>query len=389
MQRKPEDAGATSGGSVPTMVFPKELRKHWYDTTDWTAAAFLAVSVVVSLLFVGVIASRDWPDPGASLSKDQLLDLQKAITQKFEAPVELQEADELLELDVAEISNPEFMNKLQAETAKIEASLASSLAEAAQIEKEIAELTGGGDVGDIGSDLAAEMGDLSDLLSAGIGDMGADLGAEGPSLEIAPTDVAIFAEVAGASGSRVVAQAIDVRALGSDVKISSTFTSGGISAADAARLTSQIQLARSRLGSGVKLKIGSGTGGGRRALLRLAGTGKKGKRIQVEQIALPPVKAKARGGRDQTAIDVQVARTRPIIGGCYAIGFAEDPSLSGVVVVKFTIKADGSVTNVGVSQSNLGNPAVESCVVSAVKTWKFAKGKRSETFEFPFTFEPG
>ena len=391
MQQKPQAQGQTQGGSagIPTMAFPSELRKHFYDTTDWTAVIFMTVSLVVHVLFVSIIASRDWPDPTANLSTEQLKQLQTQIVRQITVDVQEQEQQELE--DLLEVSNDEFEAMMAQETAEIEASLSSSLAEAEAVMREVQQMTDGGSSG---GDIASQMGDIQGELAALMGEVGggidlsaADFG--GPSLDIAPTDVAIFADVQGATGSRVVAQAIDIGALGSNVQLSSTFTSGGVSAGEAARLTQQIQLARARLGSNIQIRVGGGGGGNRRALLRVAGAGRTGRRIQVEQLALPPARAETAGGRDQAAIDAVAARTRDIVAACYTIGLAEDPTLSGVVVVRFTINSDGSVSNVAVSQSNLGVPAVEECVVTAVRTWKFSPGSGSETFEYPFTFEPG
>ncbi len=138
------------------------------------------------------------------------------------------------------------------------------------------------------------------------------------------------------------------------------------------------------------MRVGTGTGGSaRRALLRVASGGKTGQRIAVEQLALPPARAAGPGGRDQDAVEVQASRTRQLIGGCYSIGLAADRNLSGVVVVRFTINPNGSVSGVRVSKSNLGNRDVEECIVAAVQTWKFAPGSTTDTFEYPFSFEPG
>ena len=381
---------AKDAGTVPQMVFPKSLRKHFYDSADWPAVIFMGMSFIINVLFVGIIASRDWPDPTAALSKDELRSLQEQITRQFTVEVEQEQQDQTF--DLSDVLNPEFEERFAEESARLESELASSIAEAEQVLRDVESMTEGITSGDIGgemSDVQAELGDILGSLGD-IGDIGADVGA-GPALEIAPTDVAIFAEVAGATGSRVVSQAIDIGALGSNVQISSRFTSGGVSASEAARLSQQIQLARARLGGNLQLRVGSGgVGEGRRALLRVAGGGgRTGRRIQVEQLALPPQRATSQGGRDIAAVEREAAKTRNLIGGCYMIGLAEDPTLSGVVVVRFTINADGSVANVRVSQSNLGNPAVEECVIAAVQTWHFTAGGSAETFEHPFTFEPG
>lgn len=374
---------STGASGVPKIEFPRELRKHFYDAADWTIVLFVSVSLMFWCLLVGIIATQEWRDPAADLTHDDLLRLQDIVRAQIAVDVAPRTTDQI---DLADVSNPEFEQMLDRAQQSLESSLQQTLESAqsalAQIEAAGA-ATGTGGISD--ADVTAELG----ALLAEMGDMGdfsADLGDLGAALDIAPTDVAIFAE--GATGSRVVAQAIDIAALGSDVQISSQFTRGGISAQEAARLSSQIQLARQSLGGDIAIRVATDAGGARRAALRVAG-GRTGERIEVEQLALPPARAAGPGGRNQEAVEQQAARTRSLIGGCYTIGLAMDPSLSGVIVVRFTINPNGSVSNVHVSRSNIGNRDVEECVVAAVQTWTFTAGASTDTFEYPFAFEPG
>jgi len=384
MQEKPVTPPAQAKAAAATMAFPHELRKHFYDTADWTSIVFLLISLTINLLGVGIAATREWRDPSANLSNEQLMAMQEHLMNTFK-PVEVKTED----MSTAEqldnlINNPEFEQALATQQANLTASLQSTLAEAQATLASLDRATAGGAAG------ADVQGQLNDILGS-LGDIGAIGGAAagGPSLDLAPTDVAIFAEGAG-SGSRVVSGAIDVAALGSSAKISASFTRGGLSSGEAARLSQQIAFARERLGGNVQLRVGTGLGGGnRRALLRVASGGKTGQRIAIEQLALPPARAAGPGGRDQDAVEVQASRTRQLIGGCYSIGLAADRRLAGVIVVRFTINPNGSVTGVRVSKSNLGNRDVEECVVAAVQTWKFASGSSTDTFEYPFSFEPG
>lgn len=379
-------AAPTATPAVPLKVeFPHELRRHFYETADWTSIIFMAVSVSINLLAVTLAASYNWQDPTANLTNEQLLALQDHVVKAFK--VEIAEPPQEVE-DLPDISNPDFEQALQQQQDNLAASLQSTLADAqrtlAELDKSFAQQAAGAEAAgaqDQMADLMASLGSMGDLGSLGAEDL------SGPALDIAPTDVAIFAE--GAGGSRVVSGAIDIAALGSNAQISAQFTSGGLSQAEASRLSSQIQFARERLGSSVQLRVSAGLGGDRRAALRVATGGRTGQRIAIEQLALPPARAAGPGGRDQDAVDAQAARTRNFIGGCYTIGLAADPSLSGLVVIRFTIQRDGTVTNVQVSKSNLGNRDVESCVVATVQTWKFAAGGSVDTFEYPFTFEPG
>lgn len=381
---------AESTAAPPKMTFPSELRRHFYDTADWTTIIFIGTSLVFWTLVVAIIASRDWRDPAADLTHEDLLRLQDVVRATIAVEIAPRQVEDI---QLADISNPEFEAMLDQAQANLQSQLAQTLESAsaalAEIERaEAAQASTEGATGAMsGADIQAELG----ALLGSLGDIGVVGGAMedfgGPSLDIAPTDVAIFAE--GATGSRVVAQAVDIGALGSDVQISSQFTRGGISSQEAARLGSQIQLARERLGGDVQIRVAAGDlGGTRRAALRVAG-GSTGQRIEVEQLALPPAQAQGPSGRSQDAVEAQASRTRQLIGGCYTIGLAANPSLSGIVVIRFTIQQNGTVSNVQVSKSNLGNRDVEECIVAAVQTWKFASGSGTDTFEYPFAFEPG
>jgi TonB family protein len=90
-----------------------------------------------------------------------------------------------------------------------------------------------------------------------------------------------------------------------------------------------------------------------------------------------------------TGIRVALARSRTMIGGCYTLGLARDPSLSGEVVVEFTINTDGSVSKARIKSSTLDNDGVEECVLGVVKNWDLNRRSSAAIFEYPFTFEPG
>ena len=109
----------------------------------------------------------------------------------------------------------------------------------------------------------------------------------------------------------------------------------------------------------------------------------------IERVALPPPPNTGPAGRTKDDVEAQAARTRYLVAGCYTIGLAADSALSGVIVVRFTIDPDGTVSNAHVSHSNIGNSDVEDCVAKAVQRWRFSTGASSDTYEYPFAFEPG
>ena len=361
-------------------VFPEELRRGIGAMIDWTVLLFVGASLCVHFIVTGVIASREWPDPTRQLSETELLDIQRQIVQQYQVSLDQQAIDEVF---IA-------AEGIEIEAARLEGEIAESIAAAERAANEAAAmaedlsrgigvdpaLTEGLNVGDLvnGINMAATPGEMTSA----------------PDLAISPVDLAVFADVRGAHSSRVVAMAVDASLFGGDTQISSRFVAGGVSGERARRLEQEIRFATERLGGDVRLRIGTGeVGQDRRDLLRIRTGSRQGQRIGIEQMALPPAVAVVPGGRDQHAVEAVAARTRELVAGCYAIGLADDPTLMGVAVVRFTVNADGSVSNVAITRSSLVSPAVEECLMAAVTTWRFAPGGVAETFEYPFTFEPG
>lgn len=56
---------------------------------------------------------------------------------------------------------------------------------------------------------------------------------------------------------------------------------------------------------------------------------------------------------------------------CYEAGLVENPALAGELGVRFTIGADGVVTNIEKTRSTLSVPRVESCIVSEFSFLEF------------------
>jgi TonB family protein len=78
------------------------------------------------------------------------------------------------------------------------------------------------------------------------------------------------------------------------------------------------------------------------------------------------------------------------IGGLrstYSSELSTNPGISGQVVVEFTVDTGGSVTNAHVVSSTVGNSAVESEAVAAVRRTRFgaADGETTMTYKFEFT----
>lgn len=93
--------------------------------------------------------------------------------------------------------------------------------------------------------------------------------------------------------------------------------------------------------------------------------------------------------RSNPGVERAATESRDVIAACYSIGLADDPNLNGRVVVRFTVGTDGKVSSARVESSTIHDDNVEQCVLSTVRSWTFAAGSRSQTFDYPFIFEPG
>ena len=94
------------------------------------------------------------------------------------------------------------------------------------------------------------------------------------------------------------------------------------------------------------------------------------------------------GAMDKTLIDAVVKRHLNQIRYCYQRELQKEPSLTGRVVVKFTIAADGSVAMARIKSSSLNNIAVEQCLVGRFMRFQFPApaGGGIVLVSYPFLF---
>jgi TonB family protein len=73
---------------------------------------------------------------------------------------------------------------------------------------------------------------------------------------------------------------------------------------------------------------------------------------------------------------------------CYQAGLKRNPALEGRVLVLFRIDPMGDVVNAQAQSSTLGDQSVESCILAAVRRWKFDKpeGDVPVIVTYPFVF---
>jgi TonB family protein len=97
-----------------------------------------------------------------------------------------------------------------------------------------------------------------------------------------------------------------------------------------------------------------------------------------------------RGTLDKEIIRRIVRRHLNEVRFCYTQALAARPALEGRLVVQFTIAPTGQVLASALGSSTLGAPAVESCVVQAVKRWGFPEpqGGGLAIVSYPFQLSP-
>lgn len=95
------------------------------------------------------------------------------------------------------------------------------------------------------------------------------------------------------------------------------------------------------------------------------------------------------GGLDRDVIDAIVRKRKARIRLCYERQLNFQPKLSGKVTVAFIIGATGNVQSANISEDSMKSSAVNNCIISEVKSWKFPspKGGTLVNVDYPFVFE--
>jgi TonB family protein len=67
-----------------------------------------------------------------------------------------------------------------------------------------------------------------------------------------------------------------------------------------------------------------------------------------------------------------------------------NPDLRGKIIIKFTILADGAVSDVEMVSSSFGDAEFENSILLRVRQWKFPaiKEEKNLTVTYPFVFQP-
>lgn len=145
-----------------------------------------------------------------------------------------------------------------------------------------------------------------------------------------------------------------------------------------------------------KLSVGGGGGGklltrGSASLLKggsgLAKIGKKGGSVRGKVARASSRRLQSQGSIDRNAVLKVINSHINEVQYCYEKNLLKDPSLKGKVSVEWTIGGSGSVTRVRQKTSTLRSPQVSSCIIQAIKRWRFPKPTGGNvTISFPFVF---
>lgn len=121
-------------------------------------------------------------------------------------------------------------------------------------------------------------------------------------------------------------------------------------------------------------------------------SGKMDKRTQVYE----PEKTTERQGTcvnciDKRDVDRVVKMRMDKIRGCYQRALQRDPSLSGEIVIRFEVGADGTIGSASIKRSSIANSGVESCVREQFLQMRFPRPNGNQTVQvtYPIVFSSG
>ncbi len=147
----------------------------------------------------------------------------------------------------------------------------------------------------------------------------------------------------------------------------------------------QVKIARRGSGGGGINTIGGGQLAGK-GLGRVQGSeGRRGKvRGRVSRVSS---QARVRGNLDRGEVLRVINRATGAIQRCYERRLISNPTLSGRLVMAWTINTSGRVAGVSARSSSLSDPAVASCIAGVIRRLRFPQPEGgSVSISFPFLF---
>lgn len=122
----------------------------------------------------------------------------------------------------------------------------------------------------------------------------------------------------------------------------------------------------------------------------LYGPGRLGQKGE-QSVSIIEENVQVLSGLPKDLINAVVQRHRSEIRQCYEASRQRNPGLRGKVTIAFTIQPSGIVSYATVKESTVGDGALESCIVSRVRTWIFPKPQapvETQVSAYPFYLNP-
>jgi outer membrane biosynthesis protein TonB len=130
-----------------------------------------------------------------------------------------------------------------------------------------------------------------------------------------------------------------------------------------------------------------GAGSGRAAVRSVK---KRERKIKSKIKVRSPDEVVGTGQLSPAKIQRVVRRNSRRLQGCYESGLKKDPTLQGVVKVRFTIETTGRVSKSRTIQNTMRSKSVAKCIENNIKKWRFRNKPKggSVTIAYPFYFTP-
>ena len=139
-------------------------------------------------------------------------------------------------------------------------------------------------------------------------------------------------------------------------------------------------------GSGIKgLEMLRGKGGGGIGALGAGNVGKGSVAGTVTHAVSRNIGAQ--GSIDKEAVAKVINAHLHEVSSCYERALLKTPGLAGKIVLEWQITTAGSVGSAKTKSSTMQSPAVESCILNVLKTWRFPPAKGAGVLiTYPFMF---
>ncbi len=328
----------------PRPQLPATVRGGFAKSIDWLFTAFMVFTYMTFFAFVVYLESSDWPVKGdmAEIPEEFakfILD-EPEPPEEEETPETQEETEEEEETQVAEAEPQRKVKETPSQASEVTAEQAAKSAEAraaiAEQATQAAEALLLGALGDGGA--------LSDVLAGGaVTGNAADVLAQAEGVGVATSQAGSLRTRSGGEGSGQGGDLGSLRAAGGDA--TKARAEGGA-------------IQERRIRGKVAFQSGDEIGGA--------------------------------GIFDQSQVTRMIRGRQSAFRRCYETALRNNPSLSGKVVVEFTIQERGNVSSARAVENTTNDPGLGTCVMGVVRSLRWREGPEggSVTFAYPFVFAP-